>query len=299
MSIGFNSDVPVTKGELCFSLSFVPYRPEMYKVGQDCSYSFGKTIDLLDGNPLKVSPEDLIFKFQLITEDGKDKEEMWFPSSLFVQARKADKIFFSQHNRNFELTISRSSDFKMDEYSFDLRLKALSNLGCTNLSMYEHAGDVPEEYTIWSKAHSSDRTELSPSARRVELGKRGAVPLDFSELHTIGPQVNMSKDWKDENDTIFIIGKRPWRSLTGLSSGKIKRDLVFLYVEKTKIDVIFDCNRLFVHIWMENPSESDNRYEQFCCIQFRESKIKKDEILATRNGDKLTILLDPEEGSYQ
>lgn len=302
MSIGFNSDVPVTKGELCFSLSNL--KPEeVYKVGQDRTHAFGKTIYLLDGNPLKVSADDLFFKFQLITEDGKNKEEVWFPSSLFVQARKADKIFFSQHNRNFELTISRSSE--LDKYSFDQRLRALSVQAHTNLSMYI-AEDVPEGYTIWRRqahsiTHIINHAELSPNARRVELGKRGTVPLNFSELHTIGPQVNMFKDLSsDECDTIITIGRRPWRMVTRLPNGRCKRELGFVYfVEKMKIDVIFDCNRLFVHIWMENPSKLDNKYEQFCCIKFRESKVYQDDILATQNKDDLTILLDPEEGSYQ
>lgn len=146
-------------------------------VGADKSYGFGKTLQLLNGNFLQVSPKDLIYNVQVITNlsDGTTKTRYKeLPSSLFTQARIGDTIHYKKETKNYEFklvphfrvigggrsdtseAINYNEPINFDEYldpieatSFDECVKCVEATAEQDRSMDFYAKkDIPKGYNV-------------------------------------------------------------------------------------------------------------------------------------------------------
>lgn len=230
----FNPNVNPIQGKLVFQSR------EAYKVGQDASHSFAKTILLENGAPLKVSHEDYILKFRLLKKtDGKiASEEIMLPSSLFDQARKANKVVFFKNGEKFELKLASTT-----RNTFDSCLAFVKNQGCNGSKLsselvYLYEEDVPEEYHNWGNG-----VFLSPNAKRMQLGTSESTPLDFKDLIPISKEAKKFEGteakWDDQVKIfLYCSGTLDEMSHTSIS-----------------LDLIVDGDRLYIH---SKPKNSDS-----------------------------------------
>jgi hypothetical protein len=253
-----------TKGALQF------INNNVHKVGSDQTYRFGR-IKLSNGEPLKVSPDDLILEFHLLTKHkGKvTRTEIALPSCIFAQAREGNKILFSLEGKNFELKLAPSRN---NQNSFDECLNGFPKEGCNKYSIFLSKEDIPKEYHLWNK---KNMITLSPKAERIEIGKAGCTPLDFTKLLCISDNAKKCSLEKSES----------------LNHKTIVDVFVPGSLDIISIDLIVDSDRLYVHAYPNNEQEFPTKKYYFINLDNGTQKIDKEAILANYDNGILQIHL--------
>lgn len=281
LKIGTNSssdqnfaNQPVTTGKIKF------LNRQVFKVGEDKSHLFNKTIKLENGNPLKLSPEDKVFQFSLFTEGQKHASVIELPTALFTQARKSNKIFFSKNEKNYELELSPCLSWwsnKEQTYSFDECFNGIDHLNFTREAMFEN-DDVPKEYIAWGKD-----VHLSPKAKRIELGKPGCFSLNPENLRFISDDIR-----KCEGDS--------FKPKIDNNVYTVLLDMVGTLVDmddqdtRISIDVIVDDDRLYVHTYPKEGQIFPFEKLYWINLSVGSKQIDKEAIIVTHLQDRGGIL---------
>lgn len=230
------SNFPVRTGKIQF------FYKQVYVAGRDARDYFGETIKLQNGNPLHVSIDDKIFQFLLITPENKNPLEMELPSSIFTQARKANKIFFSHKDNfshkeyNYELELSpcfSGWNNHVETYSFDQCLKGLGDQDGTNSAKFR-LNEFPTVSIYWG-----ENIELSSKAKRIELGKPGCIPINSNDLRFIGNNVIVCEG------SVCKLNDRFYTLLLDIP-GSLE-DNVEDQCDRIFIEIIIDNDVLYVH----------------------------------------------------
>ncbi|MBX3719282.1 MAG: hypothetical protein KF898_06500 [Parachlamydiales bacterium] len=208
-------------------------------VGKDVSYSFGKRIQLLNHEFLKISPHDLMYKVMTCTinSSGNEKYQYKFlPSSLFSQGRistpNGDAICYTEIPDNDEdtpksylLRLAPTTNFPPTPFDEVVRTVAYSSKGL-NTDFYSKA-DVPDDYCVIERSPGIFYS-LSPETKWIEVGTGRVFPMDFDEVSfkkcSIHSGVNVFNETKDENRLTFEI------SACGEPDVEILFDRTHLYV---------------------------------------------------------------------
>ncbi len=139
-------------------------------VDNDQLLSFEKTIQLMNGDNLKVSPLELTYRVQIIEELPNGKHLVKYkllPTSLFSQALVNDKICYTKGTKNYEL--------QWTPFSY------VENAPVNNFSINSNAKcAIPNSYKVMKRNHTF--YALSPEAKRIHLNQNGTTPLDFDDL---------------------------------------------------------------------------------------------------------------------
>jgi hypothetical protein len=223
----------VISGSVCFEARKTSF------VGKDASYGFGKRIQLLDNEFLKISPHDLMYWVRTCRTDSSGKEKYKFqflPSSLFSQARistqNGDAICYTKLPKDSDKGVPKKylwllcPTTNIPPTPFDEVAKAVA---CRSKELYtdfDSKADVPDGYSILERANIF--FSLSPETKCIEVETGIVSPMNFEELSFINcPSHSYSQvfnETEDENHLTFEIEA----------------------CGHPKVEILFDRNRLYV-----------------------------------------------------
>lgn len=103
---------PIKRQEINF------YSGKANFIGGDVKYQFGKTIRLINGEPLKVHPKDHYCDLEASHEPANTRFQE-LPSSLFSQARYGDQVVFIRNETLYVLTLKPYINTRGESISFD------------------------------------------------------------------------------------------------------------------------------------------------------------------------------------
>ncbi len=252
------------------------------KVGTDSRYSFGKKITVENGkNHLKISPNDLIYFCEMKSINSLDEKTMEFPSSVFEQARQGDMIYFTDDKIKYELKLSphiRQTIFTIEEIPFDECVKRIKENFKLSPIEFLYKEDVPEDYLLLAK-HDEHYLFLSPLTKRLELNKKGTVPLNFEELEFFTSHHNI-------NLILFEQQLCKEQYIVELSA-----------CGHPKIDIFLDRNHLYVHIEDRKITQGHLLFDRV--IVEEEKKIDENNALASLNNYGVLRIVIPFSKSEQ
>jgi hypothetical protein len=142
-------------------------------IGADRKYQFSKTIQLLNGMPLKVAPTDFYVDPRINNHFTVDP----LPSSLFFQARHQDgRTCFVQNGTLYIYSVTgvlngESCLVLPIEAGFEIAKDQMFR----SLTLFRHDEDVPVEY---NNRLLGDRITCSTQVKMISLGRKGAFPID-------------------------------------------------------------------------------------------------------------------------
>jgi hypothetical protein len=239
-------------------------------LGRDGQYSFGKTIQLKNGNFLQVNPQDFTCLVNITIKEKTICTNL--PSSLFQQAREGNQIFYTRDGKNYCLELSPCINPDGMEVSFDACLKELESDFKVDSIEFLYTNDVPEDYFHWTPGIFP--IFLSPQTKRIEVGKQGVKTLAFEELKNFGCY--------SRSIAVFAYS---------YTENNIHYELVVC--GRPHIDLLIDRKYLYVYIWGSKLDESlelhDVNSEMFynafwkMVIQVDEKRINKELVSAFLN----------------
>ena len=203
-------------------------------VGSDKQHCFSENIKLSNGSPITISPDDFICFAQITHSSSTSYLEL--PSSLFTQAKiDEETIAFSQDGQNYVLKLTpfyTIKNRKLKIIPFDDCFKSLKEgLKHTTIE-FLHDADVPENY-FWWPCSALPATYLSPRTKRVQLGGKSVVPLDFGKLKPILSGCARTK--------VLAVGFFDDQDFHGYQ-------YLIAACGKPEIDVLLDRNYLHIHV---------------------------------------------------
>lgn len=194
------------------------------KVLMDKTHAFGTTIKLLNGNFINVSQEDLLCP--AVIKNGEQTEERMLPSSLFTQGLIKNRVYFIDTKQDvlYQLDLKK---FPFDK-TFEQGVKSIEKSLHYKWVHHEYGEDVPPTYHHWGHG-DLDHMYLSPNAHRIEIGKKGVSPLDFSTVEDLNSNFTQP--------IIFFKGHVEGNSVYKLAAPG-----------NPKIDIILDGHILYAYI---------------------------------------------------
>ena len=177
-------------GNVCIETTQISF------VGKDVSYGFGKRFQLLNGEFLKISPHDLIYRVMTCTTDSNGIEKHRYtclPSSLFSQARietpNGDAICYTELPENdkdgspkcYLLDLAPSRTLQGSLRPFDDLAGWLEHRSKVSGILFHDREDIPDDYFIIERDNMC--YSLSPETKSIEIGTGKVLPLNFDKLN--------------------------------------------------------------------------------------------------------------------
>jgi hypothetical protein len=163
------------------------YLRNAHYIGRDAKHQFGKTIRLISKEPLKVHPLDYYCDVEASNEPVNARFQE-LPSSLFFQARFGNRAAFVQNKTLHVLTLNPTLDRRGKWISFDDCLATAALEAKDSEVVFRYDEDVTENFYLWHKGVPN--IYLSSATKRLVVGTRGIMPLNFDALNPLPSHTN-------------------------------------------------------------------------------------------------------------